>query len=281
MKKILVPTDFSKNAYAALIYVSKLYEGASEITLLHSFSNEVDKLTSRVEIARTDAIIEELYRQSEEDGKQLLQQLENDLIKKTHKYEVISTPAPLSKVINKLVETEAIDLVVMGSKGRTAAEDILVGSTTITITKNLQGCPLLIVPNDVDFVVPLNIAFATDFNEFHQLSKLKPITRLVRKYNSKIHILHVGNEGGLNTNQRQHMEHFLDDLSEYDVEIHFIPKKVSISKSIHKFMDDNYIDILSLVYHKHAFIKQLFREPVVNRVGKHEHKPTMVIPAKN
>lgn len=281
MKKILVPTDFSKNAYAALIYVSKLYEGASEITLLHSFSNEVDKLTSRVEIARTDAIIEDLYRQSEEDGKQLLQQLENDLIKKTHKYEVISTPAPLSKVINKLVETEAIDLVVMGSKGRTAAEDILVGSTTITITKNLQGCPLLIVPNDVDFVVPLNIAFATDFNEFHQLSKLKPITRLVRKYNSKIHILHVGNEGGLNTNQRQHMEHFLDDLSEYDVEIHFIPKKVSISKSIHKFMDDNYIDILSLVYHKHAFIKQLFREPVVNRVGKHEHKPTMVIPAKN
>lgn len=238
-------------------------------------------MTSRVEIARTDAIIEELYRQSEEDGKQLLQQLENDLIKKTHKYEVISTPAPLSKVINKLVETEAIDLVVMGSKGRTAAEDILVGSTTITITKNLQGCPLLIVPNDVDFVVPLNIAFATDFNEFHQLSKLKPITRLVRKYNSKIHILHVGNEGGLNTNQRQHMEHFLDDLSEYDVEIHFIPKKVSISKSIHKFMDDNYIDILSLVYHKHAFIKQLFREPVVNRVGKHEHKPTMVIPAKN
>src|SRR5690606_28600961 len=105
-------TDFSKNAYAALVYVSKLYEGASEITLLHSFSNEVDKLTSRVEIARTDAIIEELYRQSEEDGKQLLQQLENDLIKKTHKYEVISTPAPLSKVINKLVETEAIDLVV-------------------------------------------------------------------------------------------------------------------------------------------------------------------------
>jgi nucleotide-binding universal stress UspA family protein len=282
MKKILVPTDFSKNAYAALFYVTKLFsDEALQITILHSFSDEVGKLTSRVDIGRSENIIEKLYRQSDEDGKQLVHQIKLDSSKVAHKFEVISTPATLPKTINKLVSTEGIDLVVMGSKGRTGAEDVLVGSTTIKITKTLEGCPLLIVPREVDFVIPTNIAFATDYNDFYQLSKLRPIVRLVRQYNSNLHLIHVGTEGELGVLQQQNLEHYKNDLTEYDTEFHFIPKKDTISKTLHNHIDNNKMDLLALVYHKHAFLKQLFREPVVSRVGKHTHTPTLVIPIKN
>ena len=282
MKKILVPTDFSKNAYAALFYATKLFsDEALQITILHSFGEEVAKLTSRVDIGRSENIIEKLYRQSDEDGQQLVHQITLDSSKVAHKFEVISTPATLSKTINKLVATEGIDLVVMGSKGRTGAEDVLVGSTTVKITKSLEGCPLLIVPREVDYVIPTNIAFATDFNDFYQLSKLRPIVRLVRQYNSNLHVVHVGAEGDLNVLQHQNLEHYKNDLTEYDTEFHFIPKKENISKSLHNFIDGRNMDLLALVYHKHAFLKQLFREPVVSRVGKHTHTPTLVIPIKN
>jgi len=282
MKKILVPTDFSKNAYAALFYATKLFsDEALQITILHSFGEEVGKLTSRVDIGRSENIIEKLYRQSDEDGQQLVHQITLDSSKVAHKFEVISTPATLSKTINKLVSTEGIDLVVMGSKGRTGAEDVLVGSTTVKITKSLEGCPLLIVPREVDYVIPTNIAFATDFNDFYQLSKLRPIVRLVRQYNSNLHVVHVGAEGDLNVLQHQNLEHYKNDLTEYDTEFHFIPKKENISKTLHNFIDGRNMDLLALVYHKHAFLKQLFREPVVSRVGKHTHTPTLVIPIKN
>lgn len=282
MKKILVPTDFSKNAYAALFYATKLFsDEALQITILHSFGEEVGKLTSRVDIGRSENIIEKLYRQSDEDGQQLVHQITLDSSKVAHKFEVISTPATLSKTINKLVATEGIDLVVMGSKGRTGAEDVLVGSTTVKITKSLEGCPLLIVPREVDYVIPINIAFATDFNDFYQLSKLRPIVRLVRQYNSNLHVVHVGAEGDLNVLQQQNLEHYKNDLTEYDTEFHFIPKKENISKTLHNFIDGRNMDLLALVYHKHAFLKQLFREPVVSRVGKHTHTPTLVIPIKN
>ena len=282
MKKILVPTDFSKNAYAALFYATKLFsDEALQITILHSFGEEVAKLTSRVDIGRSENIIEKLYRQSDEDGQQLVHQITLDSSKVAHKFEVISTPATLSKTINKLVATEGIDLVVMGSKGRTGAEDVLVGSTTVKITKSLEGCPLLIVPREVDYVIPTNIAFATDFNDFYQLSKLRPIVRLVRQYNSNLHVVHVGAEGDLNVLQHQNLEHYKNDLTEYDTEFHFIPKKENISKTLHNFIDGRNMDLLALVYHKHAFLKQLFREPVVSRVGKHTHTPTLVIPIKN
>ena len=282
MKKILVPTDFSKNAYAALFYATKLFsDEALQITILHSFGEEVGKLTSRVDIGRSENIIEKLYRQSDEDGKQLVHKITLDSSKVKHTFEVISTPATLSKTINKLVTTEGIDLVVMGSKGRTGAEDVLVGSTTVKITKTLECCPLLIAPREVDYVIPTNIAFATDYNDFYQLSKLRPIVRLVRQYNSNIHLVHVGSENELDSKQRQNLEQYRNDLTEYDTEFHFIPKKESISKTLHNFIDGNKMDLLALVYHKHAFLKQLFREPVVSRVGKHTHTPTLVIPIKN
>jgi len=282
MKKILVPTDFSKNAYAALFYVTKLFsDEALQITILHSFGDEVDKLTSRVDIGRSESVIEKLYRQSDEDGNQLVHQIKLDSSKVAHNFEVISTPATLSRTINKLVSTEGIDLVVMGSKGRTGAEDVLVGSTTVKITKSLEGCPLLIVPREVDFVIPTDIAFATDYNDFYQLSKLRPIVRLVRQYNSNLHLVHVGTEGELDAKQQQILEKYRNDLTEYDTKFHFIPKKASISKTLHSFIDDSKMDLLALVYHKHAFLKKLFREPVVSRVGKHTHVPTLVIPIKS
>jgi len=281
MKKILVPTDFSKNAYAALFYVTKLFsDEALQITILHSFGEEVGKLTSRVDIGRSDNIIEKLYRQSNEDGEQLVHKIKLDSSKVAHNFEVISTPATLSKTVNKLVSTEGIDLVVMGSKGRTGAEDVLVGSTTEKITKSLEGCPLLIVPREVDFVIPSNIAFATDYNDFYQLSKLRPIVRLVRQYNSTLHLVHVGSKSKLDTNQQQNLEKYQNDLTEYNTQFHFISKGESISKTLHTFIDNNTMDLLALVYHKHAFLKQLFREPVVSRVGKHTHIPTLVIPIK-
>ncbi len=279
MKNILVPTDFSNNAYAALFYVSKLFaEETTQITILHSFEDEVSKLTSRVDIGRSDVVIEKLFKHADEDGKNLLRKLELDVNNKAHTYDVISTPAPLIRTINKLVTTEGVDLAVMGSKGRTGAEEVLMGSTTAKVIQSLQGCPLLVVPRQVDFVMPGHIAFATDYNEFYQLSKLKPIIRLVRHFDSQIHLLHVGLESEMTATQKENLEHFRNDLSEYDTEFHFVPKKGNVSKTIHQFVDDKGMDLLALAYHKHAFIKALFREPVVSRVGKHTHIPTLVIP---
>lgn len=282
MKNILFPTDFSNNAYAALFYVSKLFaQETTQITILHSFEDEVSKLTSRVDIGRSEVVIQKLFEHSDVDGEKLLNRIKLDMENPLHSYDVISTPAPLIKTINKLISSEGVDLVVMGSKGRTGAEEVLMGSTTTKVMQSIENCPLLVVPQQVDFVIPADIAFATDFLEYYQLSKLKPIVRLVRHFSSKIHIVHVGLENELSEVQQQNLEHFRNDLSEYDTEFHFVTKVANVSKTLHQFIDAKGMDLLALIYQKHAFVKALFREPVVSRVGKHTHVPTLVIPIKH
>lgn len=281
MKKILVPTDFSNNAYAALLYVSRLYAKETvQITILHSYEEEMSHLTSRVDVGRSDEMLNRLEKQSQKDGNELMKKLETQVNSNLHTYELISTPTSLIKAVNALVEEDGMDLVAVGSKGRTGAEGVLMGSNTIRITESIVGCPLLIVPYEVYFILPARIAFASDFNEFYPITKLKPIIRLVRHFRSEIHIVHVGAKEDLSEEQKENYDRFSLDLSEYDVEFHFIPKQGSISGTLHNFIDSDNIDLFSLIFHKHAFLKKLFREPVVSRVGEHKNVPTLVIPVR-
>lgn len=281
MKRILVPTDFSNNAYAAILYVSRLYAKEDvQITLLNSYEEEVSHLTSRVDVGRSDDMLERIRTQSEKEGAELMKRLQEQVRSETHTYELISTSSTLVNAINTLIAEDGIDIVAMGSKGRTGAENVLMGSNTIRVTESIVGCPLLIVPYEVHFILPARIAFASDFNEFYSLSRLKAITRLVRHFRSEIHIVHVGSESDLDEKQRENYDRFMLDLSEYDVEFHFIPKHGNISGTLHQFIDEENIDLFSLIFHKHAFLKKLFREPVVNRVGEHKNVPTLVVPVR-
>lgn len=279
MKRILVPTDFSGNAYAALLYACKLYAKEEvHFSILHSFESEMSQLTSRVDVGRSDEVLKTLTETSMQDGERLLEKLNIEKSPSNHTYEIMPTPTPLIKAINSLIAEDVVDLVVVGSKGRTGAEGVLIGSTAIKITEGIEDCPLLIVPNEVDFAIPRKMAFASDFNDFYPLSTVKAITRLVRHFGTEIFIVHVGAESDLEAHQRENFENYENDLSEYEHHFRFLEKKGNISNTIHNFGDEEGIDLFSLVYHKHAFLKKIFREPVVNRVGRHSNVPTLVIP---
>lgn len=280
MKKIIVPTDFSENAYAALLYTCKLYAYEEvQFTILHSFEAEMSQLTSRVDIGRSDEVLQKLMKSTTKEGERLLEKLKSDKIPTNHHYKFVATPYMLSREINEMIKNEGVSLVAMGSKGRTGLEEVLMGSTTEYITQTIQGCPLLIVPNDVNFVIPRFIAFATDFNDFMPVSGIKAMTRLVRHFGSEIIIVHVGEETDLNKKQLENYENYRNDLSEYDSQFVFVKKEKSVSNTLHRLIDEKNIDLIALIFHKHAFIKKLFREPVVTRVGQHRNVPTLVIPA--
>ncbi|MAN58768.1 MAG: hypothetical protein CMC08_02900 [Flavobacteriaceae bacterium] len=279
MKQILVPTDFSANAYTALLYVTKLYgDEPVQFFLLHSFANQVSALTSRVDIGKSEKVLDELYDQADTEGTRFIAKLREKVQNDLHTFEVISTSMSLVRAANKLISDRGIQLVVMGTKGRTAAEDVLLGSNTIAVVRKIEKAPLLIVPTDLNFLVPTEIAFATDFNDVFPTAGMTPVLDLVRAHQATLHVVHVGAKSDLGTRQQEHLQRIEATLRDVQSQFHWLGRDGSIARTIDSFMIDEGMDMLTMVYRKRNIIEQWFREAVVKRVGQHTSIPYLVVP---
>lgn len=279
MKKILIPTDFSKNSSDALFYAEKLYGGKTvEFVVVYSFESEVSSLTSRVDIGKSEQVVEKLYTEAEEEGALFLKSLKEKLGETHSNFRFIATSLEIYRAVNKLIQKEAIELTVMGTKGRSAEENILMGSTTAKMIQKIKGCPLLVVPEMTTFEIPSKIGFATDFTAFFDLANEGSLKALTQQFNATWEVIHVGEAKTLNETQQDIKKAFKDNLKEIPSSFHEIPLEESVSKSLAKFTEEQRLDLLCLLNRKHNAIIKLFREPIIKKVGNTTQVPYLLLP---
>ncbi len=137
-KKILVPTDgseFAKKAQKHALFLSKV-SGAEIIAVSVTENNFVNGLPLDDEVYQLNQILKE---RSEENLKEF-DELNNDDLKITH---VIREGSP-AKVILEVAEEENIDLIVMGSSGKSGFDRFIMGSVADKVV-NSAKCAVLVV----------------------------------------------------------------------------------------------------------------------------------------
>ena len=279
MKSILIPTDFSQNANEALLYTIQTFGHVQRrFIILYSYEGEMSALTSRVNIGKTEKMINLLRSKADEEGAELLKWLEGKLGPHNHTIDFISTSIQLYRAVNRFIEDHDVSLVVMGTKGQTAAENVLVGSTTVRMIERIKDCPLLVVPVYIENEVSKSMAFATDLEHFVALSEIEPLTELFKFNKATLEVLHVGNKESLTENQRTNLVHYEDDLKEFAARFQFLKKDANVATTLQKFIDNNKTDFLILISRKHNVIQKLFREPVINQLGKKMSMPHLIVP---
>ncbi|MBF0476912.1 MAG: universal stress protein [Deltaproteobacteria bacterium] len=141
-QRILYPTDFSEASQLALVYAIALANAfRAELVILHA-GHERERMLSfnkdsggRVdEAAGPDELMSDLHRQA------------TVLSKDTHIIPLISKLPPIPAIFQTTIK-EHIDMIVMGTQGRTEIGDLVVGSTADRII-NDSPCPVMTVrPN--------------------------------------------------------------------------------------------------------------------------------------
>jgi len=137
-KKILVPTDgseFAKKAQKHALFLSKV-SGAEIIAVSVTENNFVNGLPLDDEVYQLNQILKE---RSEENLKEF-DELNNDDLRITH---VIREGSP-AKVILEVAEEENIDLIVMGSSGKSGFDRFIMGSVADKVV-NSAKCAVLVV----------------------------------------------------------------------------------------------------------------------------------------
>lgn len=278
-KTILIPTDFSKNAYCALQYTTKLFaENKCKFIILHSFENQVTNLTSRIDIGKTEAVVTELYTSCEAKCEDVKHQITLDARNDKHSYSTIATSLSLSRAINKLIVKEHVDFVAMGGKGKTGASDILLGRNTLAMLQKIKKAPLLVIPEEYDFKPIRKIAFATGFKRAYSENEIQPLVFLSSLSDVNIKVIHAHKKEKMTAEQRANFHHLFELLKDSKPENNWLHGEADISAVITSYLAEKEIDLLAMIHYKHNAIVRFFREATVKDIAKYTRLPFLILP---
>ncbi len=278
MKNILLPTDFSENAYNAIKYAVQLFkEKDCRFFLLNTYTPVLYDNEYLVYSA-TQPTLTEIYRNKSTKGlERVVRRVKRNFPNDRHSFEKISSFNLLSDEIKEIVKEKKIDLIVMGTKGATGAEEILFGSHTVHAIKKAK-CPLLAIPAHYDYKPPEKILFPTDY-EPKVAKSLSILKEIAQANNASLHFMHVFFGVELSEEQLKSKQELKRKFKDHSTHFYSISDK-SVPQAIYDFQEEQNVDLLALVNNKHSFFENLLFRPIVNEIGFHVKVPFLVIPSE-
>lgn len=275
-KHILLPTDFSDNAWSATVYALKLYaEEECTFHFIHSTKMKVSTMSNF-----SNRLLKVMTENAQKELNELIDMAEKANANSNHDFNYILSNDDIQNVIETAVNQYKAELVVMGTKGATKAKDIFFGSNTVHIIKKMKLCPVLVIPDEFDYETPKQIAFPTDFNRFFG-DELQALKQLAELHNSKIRIVHINEEENLDEMQNYNLAMLKANLEDYPHSFHWMPDYEKKSIEINDFIIELNINILAMINYERSFIESIVNEPVIKKIGFHPIVPFLVIPCQN
>ena len=277
MFHILVPTDFSKNAWNALKYGLRLFENANcTFYLLHinpipTYSGAGSSVKGFSKMAK-----ESVLRESKESLDQLLLRIEKISANAKHSFVTIALYDFFVDSIKREVETKKMDLIIMGTKGSSGLKEVTVGSNTGDVITKVK-CPLLAVPENAEFKKPKEISFPTDYYLRYDLKVLNTLIEMSRMHKSVLRVLHISKKGEeLSEEQLKNKEFLNDYLQDVEHSFHSLTG-TDLETAVQCFIESRDIDMIAMVAKNLNFFQRILFRPKVEQISYHTDIPFLVL----
>jgi nucleotide-binding universal stress UspA family protein len=279
MKTILLPTDFSDNSWNAIVYALNLFDyEPCKFMLLHTYTPIIFQ-TEFVPVGPAQfGLGDAIKHVSESKMEKLLKRIHTEFPNSKHKFETSCLFSTLVTEIKEITEKQNIDFVVMGTKGATGAKEVLFGSNTVHVFKNIK-CPVLAVPSLFEYELPKEILFPSDYEVSFKEQHLSPIQELVKAYSSRLNIMHVSYGYPLTEIQEKNKS-YLEGYFKNEAHIFHDVRNENVTDAIDEFQMKTKVNMLVMLNNKHSFFENLFFRSALNQIGFHLNIPFLVIPSQ-
>lgn len=272
MKSILVPVDFSKQAeYAAKVASVIAKQTNAKIFLLHmlelptgiidpaSFGSTNNSPTALLFLQRAHEKFEDFKK--------------SPFLKGVEVEDSVQFHKAYDGIIDESVKQGA-DLIVMGSKGASGIEEMLVGSNTEKVVRNSE-IPVLVVKEDIDNFKIENIVFASNF-KYDKRSAFQKILNFAQLFNAKLHLLKINTIHNFETTKDSSdaIRNFINDFDLGDFSLN-IYNDVSIELGILNFSKVIDADIILLNTHGRRGLAHLFNGSIGEDLTNHAKLPVL------
>jgi nucleotide-binding universal stress UspA family protein len=274
MRTILIPTDYSEAARNAVHYAAELGKATgSKLVLFHAYHVPLRAMVSSGSsaAAHLPATGEELEA---EEVKKLRNYTEavKSLYPGVPMGQVVKAGFAVEEIVDYANNNE-IDLIVMGTGAESSHNDVF-GSLTTTII-NESKRPVLVVPEGAAFKSDARVALAYDCSGVKDASILDMLARLVKTFSTDLMIVDVLKRG---EDARMEVDDTMKRFTgQVDHSFHF-PVGDHAADTVLHFIDENKVDMLAVIPHKHGFFNRMVRSSFTKKVALHTHVPLLTLP---
>ncbi|MEP2025582.1 MAG: universal stress protein [Reichenbachiella sp.] len=276
VKKILVPTDFSKCAINALKIAAEIaYKQRAKIEVIHAFHVPA---YAPMDVMAVDLVNQPILKEQQDRVKEEFKTLP-DLVPqlKDINYSTKVFMAPAADAIYECTEQDDVDMIIMGTKGEHDVAEKLFGSMSAQVIKSAD-VPVLVIPENIDVFQPKHIGFAADLHAIDNMNRLGILSLLAKMYDAEIHIFHISEEDDEESlseaaRERMFLEGSLKDIKHTFTTIYH----EEATDGIVEFAEKKKLDMLAMFPRQHGFWDKLVHGSTTKKVVMQIQIPLLTI----
>jgi|SRR5690349_22511659 len=283
MKKILVPTDFSKPAQIAIdVAVDIARKANGQLILLHvveEASGTSFNITGEVDVSgdwEDKVFTMKLIERSKKQMAKVFEDVKATGVRVKQELRVGTAFHGMRDIITE----QKVDLVVMGTAGRTKLEEMIIGTNTEKVIRHSK-CPVLTVhrkPATTDFK---NIVYATSMSKDEEV-----FSRIVRTtqnmYDATVHLVRINTPGNFQRDAvvKKYMQDFAKKLQLKNYTINIF-NDLTEEEGIIYFADSINADLLALATHGRTGFAHVLAGSIAEEVVSHSKRPVLTFVTKS
>ena len=282
MKKILVPTDFSKPAQIAIDVAGDIARKANaQLILLHvveEASGTSFNITGEVDVSggwEDKLFTMKLIERSKKQMAKLLEEVKASGVKVKQELRLGTAFHGMRDIITE----QKVDLVVMGTAGHSKLEEMIIGTNTEKVVRHSK-CPVLTVqkkPATTDFK---NIVYATSMSKDEEV-----FSRIVRNtqqmYDATVHLVRINTPGNFQRDivVKKYMQDFARKLQLKNFTINIF-NDLSEEEGIVYFADSINADLIAMATHGRTGFAHVMAGSIAEEVVSHSKRPVLTFVTK-
>ncbi len=275
MKNILIPTDFSDASYRTIAYGIALSKtlNAEKIIIYNAYQPYISEDPEFKPVLLNEI---DMYKEVSEQAMQK--------IKDTFQEKIDPAAQLICEVDYNVVEGGIIEasekynagLIVMNVSSTGALENLLFGSTAVSLSKHSK-IPVLIVPAEAKFTKLDKILLAIDLKNTKTTTPVNHIKKILDITNAKLDALHVlVHEKDTDNVKEEDIEFLKTNFAGYNTQ-YYIEQAHSLTEGINDFADKHQSDVIIMIPKKRGWLESIFRRSESKIIAFHSHIPVLAI----
>lgn len=283
MKKILVPTDFSKPASIATDVAADIAKrSGAELVLLHIVEGASEgSINIEGEASFSGSSENKLFtlKLIEKAKKQLARIAEDSKLSGIKVRQELRMGTPYHGM-NAIITSKKVDLVVMGTSGRSELEQMIIGSNTEKVIRQ-SACPVLTVQNKPGRKDFKNIVYATSMSKDEEVFS-RIVKRTQQVYDSTIHLVRINTPGNFQRDAvvKQYMQDFAKKLQLKNYTINVF-NDLTEEEGIIYFAESIDADLIAMATHGRTGFAHVLAGSIAEDVASHSRRPVLTFVTKS